>query len=320
MNDILGIDIGYGYTKTFKMLTGRKKFSTLVAAAVGNNSFGVDRQKISVNDETFLVGDDAETEPGWTIDTRTSDFVGSNAWLSVIGKALIINHIDPGDMNGMKLVFGLPPGLYKATEVKRLTDLIKKTRINYDHQGYDFSGTELQMIPQGAGIYFTYLQSLGNAPAERKKTIAVVDIGHYTVDTVLFSDGKYINNITGSTPLGVSILLDRVRTEFSQAHGKYINNEAALKLLSEGRVSIFQQEYTLDETGEWMKAYALQVSSLIDSFFDGLEKVSADLGIVAGGGISLVQNHLRVKHRVLVMPNPDMANVVGYWYYGSTTR
>jgi plasmid segregation protein ParM len=317
MKDILGIDIGYGYTKTFRMQNGKKKFSTLIATAVGNNSFGVDRQEISVNGDTFLVGDDAETEPGWTIDTRTSDFVGSNAWLAVIGKALIINGIDLGSMNGMKLVFGLPPGFYTATEVQRLTDLIKNTRI----QGYDFSGTELQMIPQGAGIYFTYLRSQTDMPSEMKKTIAVVDIGHYTIDTVLFSNGKYINNVTESTPLGVSVLIDRVRTEFSQTHKRFINNDVVLRLLSEGKASILQQEYSLNGS-KLMKAYALQISSLIDNFFDGSGKgkVSVDLGIVAGGGVSLVQNHLKVKNRVLVMPNPDMANVLGYWYYGSTTK
>jgi hypothetical protein len=324
MRDVLGIDIGYGDTKTYKSIPGKKKFPTLIASPVGDNSFGDHRQRIFVNGETFLVGHDANSELGWCMDTRTSSFVGSNAWLAAIGKALVINNLFPGDMDGLRLVLGLPPGLFTTDAVGRLTDIIKSARIDAsmdtDVLSYHFSKTDVKMIPQGAGIYFAYLIGIPDARNEAQKTVAVVDVGHYTIDTVLFVKGQYVNSATGSATLGVSILLDRIRTEFSKENGKFINNDTALKLFMERKVSIFQQDYTVKAMDQLMSLYALQISSHIDSFFEGLGQGKVDLGVAAGGGITLVQNHLHVKNRILVLANPDMANVIGYWHYGLNTK
>jgi len=320
MSNVLGIDIGYGFTKTYQTATGKGIFPTLIVAPTGGGQgFGEQLQEIRVNGKVFYVGRDAETNLGWCIDTRTSSFVGSDAWLAVIGKVLSVNNIQPGDLhNGLKLVFGLPPGLFNRKAVSQLTDTIRKTPIQCDEQTYDLSRTDLKMIPQGAGIYYTYLMGNPEKEYEMKKTIAVVDIGHYTVDTVLFlPGGKYNDNVEGSVPLGISVLLDRVRAKFSQQHGRFINNDKALQLLMVDKIVIFQEEYTLEALDQLVESYSLQLNSHIEKFFDGEGGMSADLGLAAGGGILLAAKYLKAqKKKILVMASPDMANALGYWHYG----
>ena len=56
MDSTLGIDIGYGLTKTYNSL-GSRSFPTVVTSMVPEETFG-EVKPIQVNGEKFLVGED----------------------------------------------------------------------------------------------------------------------------------------------------------------------------------------------------------------------------------------------------------------------
>ena len=85
----LGIDIGYGFTKTFNS-GGGKMFPTAVTTMIPRSTFR-EIETITANGEKFLVAENALLEGKWVLDTRNTGFVGSNGWLAVLGHSLSIN-------------------------------------------------------------------------------------------------------------------------------------------------------------------------------------------------------------------------------------
>lgn len=181
MDNIIGIDIGYGRTKTFNS-SGSKEFPTAITSMVPEETFGKLRP-VEVNGEKFLVGDDAVSK--WVIDTRTTGFLGSNAWLSALGNSLILNGMDSEDLEDGQIVLGIPPGDYTKDVVRKLIKAVQSSQISYNGSRYDLRDVDVAVVPQGAGIYFAHLadeEEDGRTGTAENENIAVVDIGHFTID------------------------------------------------------------------------------------------------------------------------------------------
>ncbi|MFA5183190.1 MAG: ParM/StbA family protein [Syntrophales bacterium] len=310
MDNVIGIDIGYGQTKTFTS-AGAKGFPTTVTSMVPEETFGKIRP-IEINGEKFLVGDDAISK--WVIDTRTTGFLGSNAWLAPLGLSLILNGLDPADVKEGHIVLGIPPGEYTKDEARKIINLVRSSTISQNGQIYDLRGADVSVIPQGAGIYFAYLSG-GLDGTARDKNIAVVDIGHYTIDMVFFAKGKYIEDATSSIPMGVSLLLDDICAVFKRQHKWSINHQTAGKLLANGEITILQDVYRLEQMPTILQAYTDKVASLIDRFFEGLPE-KPDIGIAGGGGVLALKGNIKLRHKFYIIPDPVAANARGYYHYG----
>lgn len=309
MAKCLGVDIGYGFTKTYN--GGKTKiYATAVTAVVPNPSFS-DLSPVIVNGEKFLVGEEAEREAAGLLETRSSGFVLSNAWLAVLGRALSSNEFNPDED---VLVLGIPPGHYSKAEAIKIVDVIRKVSIADTLTGsiYEFSNCTIKVIPQGSGIYFSYLN---NNPDDSDKNIAVLDIGHHTLDMVYFSKGKYIESATESCPLGISVVLDSIIKGFYKRHGFTIQYSAARKLLANGFIKIQEADYYLDNIQDITSPYAQQLTTIIDKFFEKLPGV--DIGIAGGGGVIVLQGIIKLKRKLRIVNQPEMANAIGYLLYGN---
>ncbi len=309
MENVIGIDIRYGQTKTFRS-TGSKIFPTTVTSMVPEETFGKVRP-IEVNGEKFLVGFDAISK--WVIDTRTASFIGSNAWLASLGNSLILNGLFPEDIEEGRIVLGIPPGDYSKDMARKIIHVVKASTISQNGRIYNLRSVDVNVIPQGAGIYFAYSEGLdGMAGA---KNIAVVDIGHFTIDMVFFTMGKYIEDATNSIPMGVSLLLDDICTVFKRQHKWAINHKTAGNLLADGEITIFEEVYRLEQMPALRQAYSLKVASLIDRFFEGLSE-RADIGIAGGGGVLVLKGIMKLRHKFYILPDPVVANAKGFYHYG----
>ncbi len=310
MDNIIGIDIGYGYTKSYTSQHGPCTFPTHVTAKVPEETFG-SVKPIVVNGDKFLVGHDALSK--WLIDTRTASFLGSNAWLAPLGYALVTSGIEPDDFrNGGHIVLGLPPGDYTKDIARKLTGIVQSSEISKNGASYDLSATQVSVIPQGAGIYYAYKEMDDTVT---QKNVAVVDVGFYTVDMVFFVNGQYIEDATYSEAMGVSLLLDDICATFKKQFQWPINRNSAEKLLTKGEITILQEVYRLEQMPTIIQAYAARVSSLIDRYFEGLP-VEPDIGIAGGGGVLAMKNHLKLQRKLYVRSDPVTANAMGYYCYG----
>ena len=311
MDSTLGIDIGYGLTKTYNSL-GSRSFPTVVTSMVPEETFG-EVKPIQVNGEKFLVGEDVMSK--WVIDTRRTGFLGSNAWLAPLAHAIVLNGLDPEDMDGENIVLGLPPGYYSKEVARKVVNTVKSSSFDQDGKHYELSGTEISVIPQGVGIYFAYqVGSSGGLMAD--KNIAVVDIGHYTIDMIFCARGKYIEGATTSMPLGVSLLLDDICAAFYRQHGWSINHHAAQKLLHMGEITLFQEVYRLEQITNILHAYSSKVAATIDRYFESLP-AEADIGIAGGGGVLALHGNIKLQHKMFIVDDPVIANAKGYYHYGS---
>lgn len=309
MGRCLGIDIGYGFTKTFNGVEN-KTFATVVTAKVPSLSFA-ELSPVIVNGEKFLVGEEAEREAAGRLETRSSGFVMSNAWLAILGRALSTNNFKPGED---VLVLGIPPGQYSKPEATKIAGSIENSSIidSLTGSSYLFHNTIIKVIPQGSGIFFSYLNE---NPQDMDKNIAVLDIGHHTLDMVYFSKSKYIESATESRSLGVAIVLDSIIKEFYRQHKFNIHYADARKLLANNVATIQETDYSMENIKDIVSPYVQQVATIIDNFFEKLPGV--DLGIAGGGGVLALKNDIKLKRKLRVVSQPEMANAIGYLLFGS---
>ena len=137
--DCIGIDIGYGFTKT----CGSDKtqmFPTAVAQMTRESTF-TEMSPIVVNGQRYLVGEEAERE-GNTFDACQSGFVASGPWLAVLAQCLKINNFVRGE-----IVMGVPPGLYSSKYCQGILEAIRASDMRINGKTYRVSGN-VRIIPR----------------------------------------------------------------------------------------------------------------------------------------------------------------------------
>jgi len=304
----IGVDIGYGFTKTFSS-GGGKVFPTAVTGIVPAATFG-EINTATANNEKFLTGYDALREGKGLLNTRTTGFIRSNAWLAVLGYALNHSNYEPEQKKGA-IVLGIPPGQYSKSVASEIAESVKESIIYYNDHKFSFNENRILIIPQGAGIFFLYVV---HNRGDYKKDIAIVDIGHYTVDMLLFSDGKYIEGATQSNPIGVSLILDDICRAFYKKYRFSISQRQAQKLLDTESITIFEESHTLDNLSVIVSSYAKQIAALIDGFFESLNE-KPEIAICGGGGVVVLRGRIKLRHKLHIISDPVLANCMGYWYY-----
>lgn len=304
--DCIGIDIGYGFTKTCRA-GDRRIFPTAVTLMATESTFS-EVNPIVVNGHRFLIGKEAERE-GATLDTCRSTFVASDAWVAILGECLRINGFPCGEV-----VLGVPPGMYCREYSQKILDAVRKAEIRINREPCRIGG-DIRIIPQGAGIFFRHLKE---HPEDYGKNVAIIDIGHHTVDMVLFSGRKYVESARQSREIGVYQILDDIVNTFYRQHRLQIGSRDAIGILRGGQVTHLGISYPLDITEE-VNRYVRRLESVIDRYLEKLP-VRPDVGVLGGGGAVMIDHLVNLSHRLLMVNEPALANAVGYWLYGSDGR
>jgi hypothetical protein len=304
--DCIGIDIGYGYTKTCRA-GDRHIFPTAVTLMATETTFS-EATPIVVNGRRFLVGKEAERE-GATVDTCQSGFVTSDAWLACLAECLRINGFPQGE-----IVLGVPPGMYSRSNTQKILEAVRKSEIGINGDPCRISNG-IRIIPQGAGIFFRHIE---DRPDDYRKNVAVIDIGHHTVDMVLFSAGKYVESARESREIGVWLVLDGIVKAFYREHGLQIGLRNALDILRTGQMTHLGVTYTLDASEE-VNRYTWRFESVVNRYLEKLP-IRPDVGVMGGGGAMVLDHLVELRHHLLMVSEPAMANAVGYWLYGNDER
>jgi hypothetical protein len=302
---IAGIDIGYGYTKIYTE-QGKLIFPTLVSKSISRGDFGEDRETITVNGTPYIAGDQAEVLLG--NHRVTKDFIGTPDYYAVLGYALKKIKTRP-DI----LVLGLPPAFYNKETVQTLKSRLYAQEIK-NSQGLTIPiPRRVEYIPQGAGIYFSHVSD-GHEYCQ-SKNVAIIDIGYYTVDTTLFSSGKYITEAGRSYPAGIFMLIDRVKTEYSKKYGSFISEDAAMKLLKSGQFVHFGETHKLNVEEIILGFINDQILNIVKDysvFLKGMQK-TVDISLIGGGGVSYIADYVS---NITVVSDPQFANAKGFYEYG----
>ncbi|MGA3206935.1 MAG: ParM/StbA family protein [Syntrophales bacterium] len=308
----IGIDIGFGYTKTYD---GEKiaSFPTLVKRAADSSGFGNRMAFVTVDNERFYVGDDAKGTAKW-YEPRTADFVGSSEWIALFAQALKVSNF--GSLYKNALVLGLPASQYHKQKTE---ELIYGLRNRYIHtpgiNRIDLKDTHVSIIPQGLGIFLKYIfdEGIDYAPL----TIAIIDIGFYTIDLVTVYQGQYLNDEAHSHPLGISKVLDKIKKAVNAEHRRYLSNHDAVEFIKKRSLTTLGRSYKIENLDDMIAEYSAEVAHVIDNY---MERHEFDIGIAGGGGIYVLQDVLKLKKALEIVDQPAESNAIGYWHYGVDTH
>jgi hypothetical protein len=315
MATILGVDIGYGFTKSYylqkNIISGDSYcfdvFPTAVSKFIPKITFSDTHSIVKVNDEEFLSGETALREGVGLMNTRQSDFVGSSAYCAILSLALTRTISDPDT-----LILGLPPGQYNKEYTALITNKIQSSKISLSNDKQIIIPEIIRFIPQGSGIYFSHIRHSGDDTFNKR--VAVLDVGFYTLDTLFFVQGKYVENSAQSYQLGVSRVYEQVKKEFQNEFRVPLKNHKTIdQILKTGKVTIMRKTYELDAR-HILKSYNTEVSSNVANYIENLPD-EVDLLVGGGGGVRFLDSNA-FKYKFSITDHPQFANARGYFEYG----
>jgi plasmid segregation protein ParM len=274
MVDVIGVDVGFGFTKAYN-----GKNSVIFKSILGESSEiqfhsnlkdDKDPSKnlhVTIDDKTFFIGEFAETQSSVRLFT-----LDQNKLLADYAKVLALTAIamcSEDEIQTVNVVSGLPVGFLKRDH-QRLIELIKgKHRVVFHTK----DGTRVtkkiniprvKMMPQPLGSVFNMLMDdygkIVNQELVNKK-IGVVDIGFRTTDYSVFDKLQYIERGSGTMDTGLSKSLNIIAGKLKKESGINIELYRLHDVPKKGALFIKGKEYNI--TNLKQKVYEHAASSIV---------------------------------------------------------
>lgn len=305
---LIGLDVGYGYTKCVRHDQRRIMFPSLVAPAdVHTFSLGLGdhRQTVTVDDADYVVGD-AAVNQGFRFAEEYDGW-----WTSVRYKALLHylrQYIPPHS----HICTGLPLHVFNAVKAhEQVQDAIR--------QG--LRASRVTLMPQGVGAYCA---ATALDESLKQGNVGIVDIGGRTTELVTVCEGNFLPQQSKGLVLGVNTIFQDAAAQLSRDTKRAIDpyefewayrqtkpilitgqpvSEEVLAGLVQPLVAPFLDELWRDMTTLW-----------------GAGATGLDRLIYCGGGAALLQEQLSAfRSHHTVMPDSQFANALGYLTYAQWT-
>jgi plasmid segregation protein ParM len=327
---IVGVDIGYGYTKAVG------EAAQVVFPSVVGKAERI-RYESDLHRQLGLPG-----EPGIALVTEEGDrFVGELALLQSRVQWTLLDRSrveDPsarllflaalselaGDQKGtcqFHVVTGLPVKWYgdRAKVVEQLQGKHIVQRVNGYKIVQRFSIADVLVVPQPFGSLFNIILGPDGQIVDEglaRGRLGVIDIGTYTTDYVLVDSLRYVERGSGSISTGMSKGYQLVERSLLDTFGLDLRMHEVDKVVRKGQVTIFGEERNIG----W----------LVDPVFDALaEEILAHAGtlwgdgrdlsavlVTGGGAIALGERMGQRYAHAQILDDAPMANVRGFRKYG----
>ena len=330
--EILGIDIGFGFTKAtngkdflvFKSVLGEAtdiQFQEQVLAG----PTGDDHLQVEVDGKSWFVGELAERQSNvrfFTLDQ--SQFIAQFAKnLALTAAAQLVGGFIP-----INLVTGLPIGYYRQhkDELARILQGEHKVALvdaAGKRQEKVININKVRVIPQPFGSMFNLmLNDLGDLGDKRlvKEKIGIIDVGFRTSDYTISDKMRYSERGSRTTDSGIARAFNVIATKLREKSGVSIELYRLYDAVDRGSIKIRGKEYDL-------KVLTEQVFSQLAGAVAGeVERLWADdwdmdAMVITGGGGAVLARYLTPLlngHVLPVDPSKDarLSNVQGYWKFG----
>ena len=329
--EIVGIDVGFGFTKAyngtdsviFKSIIGEAadiEFNSLLGEESASSNLHV-----TLNDKTYFLGNYAELQSSirdFTLeqDKFINDFVKI---LAVTAAGMCCSGNEP-----LNVVSGLPVAFLKR-DTGRFKEAVTGTHdlIFHKENGEDVykkvTIDKIHMIPQPIGSIFNLIfDDTGNF-ADKKlamQKIGVVDIGFKTTDFSIFDHLKYIQRGSSTMETGISKCFSVIANKLRQESNIDIELFRMFKFVSSGSIKIKGKEYNISNLKKRVynhtaSAISRDLSRLWEDDWD------MDSIILSGGGSNEIGEYLAPKIEGNIIPIPKTVdarfnNVQGYLKFG----
>ena len=328
---LLGVDIGFGFTKA---TTGEKSliFKSLIGEAadiqfhtnIGDGSF-IKNLHVTIGGKSYFIGDYAEQQSNNKQFTLDNDKLIAEFAKILALTAVGIYSEKPDPIN---VVSGLPVGYLKQNR-KSFTDILTghHTVTYHNPDGTQIARkitiNEVLMLPQPVGTVFNLLLNDKGEIANKeltKQKVGVVDIGFRTTDFTILDQMKYVDRGSCTIETGISTSFTEIANRLQEMSGVTIALYRMYDAAEAGSISIKGQNYNI--SGLRDQSYAL-LAGKIAEVINRLWAEDWDIHTIflTGGGSKELAKYLQplIPGNVLTSENKGdlrLNNAQGYVKYG----
>ncbi len=329
--EIVGIDVGFGFTKAYN---GKNSviFKSLIGdatdiqfrALLGDDS-STSNLHITLEDKSYFLGSYAELQSNireFTLDQEKllEDFVKI---LAIAAAGICTETSAP-----INVVSGLPVG-YLKRDSKKFKEMIRGTHeiTFHNKDGKDVtkrvSIDKIHVIPQPIGSIFNLIFDDKGKIKDRglaTQKLGVVDIGFKTTDFSIFDHLQYIERGSSTMDTGISKCFSVIANKLRQESNINIELYRMFQFIESGMIKIRGKEYNISNLKKRVYSHA---ASAIASDLNRLWENDWDIDsiILSGGGSVELSEYLSPNIEGNVIPigkNIDARfnNVQGYCKFG----
>ncbi len=331
--EILGIDIGFGFTKAtgggqdlvFKSVLGEStdiQFREEMLAAPDHDD---EHLQVEVDGKSYFVGELAERQSNvrfFTLDQE--QFIGKFAKvLALSAAARMVKGFVP-----INLVTGLPIGSYRKHKdelAKLLVGEHKVTLVDADGRRDEKSVSinKVRVIPQPFGSLFNLmLNDLGEMGDKRlvREKIGLIDVGFRTSDYTISDKMRYSERGSRTTDSGIARAFNVISTKLRENSGVNVELYRLYEAIDRGSIKIRGKVYDLKSlTDQVFGQLATTVANEVDRLW--VDDWDIDAMVITGGGGAVLAKYLQplLNGEVMALsPGEDMRmyNVRGYRKFG----
>ncbi len=329
--EIVGIDVGFGFTKAYNG-TNSIIFKSLIGDAtniqfrslLGDDS-SASNIHITLEDKSFFIGSYAELQSNikeFTLDQEKliEDFVKI---LAITAAGLCTDTSAP-----INVVSGLPVG-YLKRDTKKFKEMIQGVHeITYHNRDGDdlkkrIHIDKVHVIPQPIGSIFNLIFDEKGKIKDRglaTQKLGVVDIGFKTTDLSIFDHLQYIERGSSTMDTGISKCFSVVANKLRQESNISIELYRMFKFIESGMIKIRGKEYNISNLKKRVYSHS---ASAIASDLNRLWENDWDIDsiILSGGGSVELAEYLSPNIDGNVIPigkdvDARFNNVQGYCKFG----
>lgn len=331
--EILGIDIGFGFTKAtngkqdliFKSVLGESTDIQFREQMLANGVADEDYLQVEIDGKSYFVGELAERQSNvrfFTLDQ--AQFIGKFAKaLALTATARLVKGFVP-----VSLVTGLPIGSYQQHKDELAKLLLGEHKVTL----VDASGkreeksiniSKVRVIPQPFGSLFNHmLNDQGDLADKRlvREKIGIIDVGFRTADYTISDKMRYSERGSRTTDSGIARGFNVIATKLRESSGVNVELYRLYEAIDRGSIKIRGKIYDLKGmTDQVFGQLATAVANEVDRLW--VDDWDMDAIIITGGGGAVLAKHLQplLNGEVLsIDPKIDMRlyNVQGYCKFG----
>lgn len=332
--DILGVDIGFGFTKAtngrntcvFKSVLGEAIEIQFKDALMASGAVPGPCLHVIVDDKPYFVGEMAERQSSvrsFTLDQGQL----ITRFAKTLALTAIANLVKPGEP--VRLVTGLPISYYRRHKDELATQLagehhVVLIRPNGTQEELRIAVDKVRVIPQPFGSVFNLmLNDLGKVTdrAVTEQKIGIIDIGFRTADYTISDRTNYSERGSQTSDAGMSQAYKVIAHGLQEKSGVNIELYRLYEAIQQSSIKIHGKSYGLRRITEM--AYA-QLASTIASDINRLWADDWDMDriVITGGGggalYPLIQPLLQGEVAVVdAATDSRLNNVLGYRKYGA---
>lgn len=297
MNNKIALDVGFGFTK-LKTSTQQLTFPSAVAKVKASMADFEQSNALNFEGANYLVGDAAVRD---AIITRDFSFLYKYTPL-ILYYALWVANVNTNETIYLSTGLSMMNWKRKDEFTARISDfIINNTRIN---------NININLTPQGKGAY---LEFIDKNPEFKNKLIMVVDIGTYTLDVIIFENGKALVSESFANSFGTNKVITELQKQINKDYSASLNEAEINNLLQTKQLRIEGDVKDLsilvnDELDHYYDLVSNQITGHNSELFN-----RADAILVTGGGAKLLQHLIPQNKHYVIMQDSQNANVNGYW-------